>query len=152
MWRHTCIITWALGVAPRSFFLLPQTESSKKCTWTLLESILAGKAEPGRTPSPPHLGLFPVPGSAVTTQRGAGKRAASCCDPGMDQELCRVHMHRSVPPLLTPPLPPSVWLRKTKLNPSLYDAARLPGDSEFDLVFSSRGLAQQMWPSTSGWL
>lgn len=43
-------------------------------------------------------------GSAVTTQRPVG-RAASCCYPGMDQELCRVYVQQSVPPLLTPPLP-----------------------------------------------
>lgn len=71
----------------------------------------------------------------------------------MEQELCRVYEHHSVPPSLLTLAPLlSVWLRKAKLYSSLYGAARLPGDSELDLVFSSIGLVQPMWPNTSGWL
>lgn len=51
--------------------------------------------------------------------------------------------------------------RSHRPSPRVYGSGRqsctltcmvLQGDSELDLVFSSRGLAQQMWPSTSGWL
>lgn len=85
-------------IIPRSFHPFAPHRILRNCKWTLESPSGQGRHSHAVLRLPPHPGLFPVPGSPVTTQRGVGKRATSCRYPGMDQELCHVYTHHSMTP------------------------------------------------------